>query len=136
MHYYLCGWTGSGTSELDPFVPQVTSAQWQAIDLRGDPSKANGNCLVTVDTRPASDPASAVYLGTDLDTPLGSPTRQRLSQALGIAFDPSAENTVRSIITAMLTKYASDTDATRPKPLRADRTGRRQITLGAATWAA
>lgn len=137
MHYYLAGFTGTGT-DIDPFRPDVVSAatSWTAVDLRGSgaQSVAAGHCLVALDVRPPSDPPGAVYLGTDLDTQLGSPTAQRLSQAVGIAFDPTSENTVRAVLGAMLTKYASDTDPSKPNRLRAEGDGHRRVRFAGTTW--
>lgn len=128
MHYYLSPLTGTGTS-TDPFIPDVATAgvDWGMIDLRGDPTIANGRTIVWVEARPNTDPAQSVYLDEDVEAQLVAPAPQRLSEALGVPFDPQTENTIKQIISSMLTTHSSPTGNVRPKPLTVQANGKRMI---------
>lgn len=52
---YICGWTGTGIPDDDPFVPAIVpllrehGVKWEADDLRADASKVEGVCRVRAD---------------------------------------------------------------------------------------
>lgn len=129
VHYYLSRFVGTGADDA-PFRPEVASAavEWSAIDLRGDASKVGGYCIAVVDTRPAPDPSTAVYLGTDSEAAIKAATLDSVRKCLGVALTAD-ENTIQAITTALLTKYASAVDPSKPDPLQGD-----SVTLG-NTWA-
>jgi hypothetical protein len=138
VHFYVCRFTGDGVGE--PFRPEVVAADgstgaFAAIDLRGDSAqRAVGGCVVWTELRPAQDPPSARYLGTDLDATLSAADRARASAVLGVSFDAQGESTLRGLVTRMLTVHADDARPDRPNHLRPGRDGSRRIHLGPRSW--
>lgn len=135
MFFYLSRFDGDGTSD-NPFVPRIVQqnvGQWQAIDFRGDATqKTKGFCVVAVETRPATDPQGTLYLGDEFDLQLSNPVKQALERNLGVTF--TEENTVRQVISAMLTKLADDNNPDRPNTLRADKGGHKIIHFANQSW--
>lgn len=80
MPIYLAPWIGSGSKE-DPFRPLGVDGQstFSCLDLRPDPSKQAGYCIVSV-PNPIVD-SNAIDLGTTADH-LSSPVRNRIQQLL------------------------------------------------------
>lgn len=114
MHYYLSGWT----TDRHGFRPALDAADWAVIDLRPDPSRPDGLCLVGCDERPDRDDG-AHYLGDDAGQRLPARTRGGFANRLGVEL---SQQRFRHAVAELLLEHAR-TDGTRWRPLRAGRRG-------------
>lgn len=134
MHYYLTGWKGSGQPE-DAFTPDIGDAPvWEALDLRTDPTRRHGFCLVACMPQPTVTPPGATYLGRDGALDLSPTLRTTLGTALGVQLSAT---TLLEAIHELLTVHARD-DGTRWQPLKPTRTAGQyvwEIKLGSLRWA-
>lgn len=109
MHYYLSDWAG----DRQGFRPALDAAGWSAIDLRPDPGRREGLCLVGCDERPDRD-GGAQYLGDDAGERLPERTRGRFANRLGVGL---GQTRFRHAVAELLLEHAR-TDGTRWRPLR------------------
>lgn len=100
MRYYLASFTGKGT-DAAPFRPRGvdTAGRWSIVDLRPDPTKVAGWCVVGSPTAIPTN-INVISLGADPDAP--SPTMAALfSSKLGIAVNPAVPS-LRRILRDLL----------------------------------
>lgn len=127
MPFYLSEWTGVGTSQ-DAFVP-VTGGQdgWSVIDLRPDPSRADGGglnaCLLR--TPAAFSDARARFLADDKLERLTNPQRNFLVNRLGVDL---ASDTLLADIIGRIMMFPPLNRWKPVKPVRSR--GRHEIWLG------
>jgi hypothetical protein len=96
--FYVAPYIGAGT-RTDPFRPLgATVPGWSAIDLRPDPSKADGYAILHLPERYTQTALSA--FGDHEDEPVGPATRAMISRRLGVA--ALAYTHVRDIIAELL----------------------------------
>lgn len=116
MHYYLSGWT----TDRHGFRPEADAESWAVIDLRPDPTRREGLCLVG-----APEPAEGGYsLGDGADR-LPPRTLGRLANRLGLNL---AGRRFAHLAAELLIEH-SRTDGTRWRPLRS-----REIHLYNPLW--
>lgn len=114
MHYYLSGWA----ADRHGFRPALDAEGWSVIDLRPDPTRRDGLCLVGCDERPGRDDG-AYYLGDEAGDRLPAHTRGRFANRLGVGL---GQHRFRHAVAELLLEHAR-TDGTRWRPLRPGRHG-------------
>lgn len=89
MSFYLDTWSGTG-GEDDPFRPSLSAKfpgePYVAIDLRRDPTRAAGRCIVRCQKVPALQlPAGTLFLADTAGDPVALATRTLIENRLGLA---------------------------------------------------
>lgn len=117
--YYLDQYLGTGAPD-DAFTPGLAYGPtgedvWSAIDLRPDPTRANGACLVVVPTR--VDGPGRLYLGDDPYATLDPATRTAIGLKLGVDL---VSATLADSAVELLVEHGRE-DGTRWRPVKSGR---------------
>lgn len=127
MHYRLVPYVGSGTDD-DVFRPagsqpaEQAGFSWWSIDLRPDPTKRAGWCLLATE----HGPLDGVSLPDHPDAAIPARVQRMLADRLGV---PITARTLRDLLAELLIDHASE-DGSRCRPVKPDHNGRRIIHLG------
>lgn len=127
--YYLAKWIGAGT-ESNPFRPAGVdmAAGFSAINLRPDPTVADGWCFVKSPVA-LTETLNLVTLTDDADdADLLGLTRNKVESRLGINLGSTSK--FRRLVLRVLLEHGDDANPARWNQLKAERDGRYRVWLG------